>query len=43
MTAGVGAFGGPPAEWDAFVRSQAGWTHFHLHGWQDVITRAFGH
>lgn len=43
MTAGVGAFGGQPAEWDAFVRSQAGWTHFHLHGWRDVISRAFGH
>ncbi|MEP6495574.1 MAG: FemAB family XrtA/PEP-CTERM system-associated protein [bacterium] len=39
----VGRFEGPPAEWDEFVRSQPGWTHFHLHGWRDVIDRVFGH
>ncbi len=34
---------GSAAEWDAFVREQAGWTHFHLHGWRDVIRSVFGH
>lgn len=32
-----------PAEWDALVRRSVGWTHFHLSGWRDVITRTFGH
>lgn len=31
------------AEWDGFVRRSAGWTHFHLLGWRDVITRTYGH
>lgn len=35
--------GATAAEWDAFVRGQAGWTHFHLHGWRDVIGEVFGH
>ena len=43
MTVRVSAFGGQPAEWDAFVRAQPNWTHFHLHGWRDVIGRALGH
>src|SRR5258708_7303526 len=30
-------------EWDEFVRSQGGWTHFHLIGWRTVIGRVFGH
>jgi len=36
-------FDGPPGEWDAFVRRQAGWTHFHLHGWQAIMRTALGH
>jgi FemAB-related protein (PEP-CTERM system-associated) len=39
----VAAWRGAPADWDAFVREQTGWTHFHLHGWKDVIERALGH
>lgn len=39
----VGPFAGTPAEWDDFVRTAAGWTHFHLHGWKTVIERVFGH
>lgn len=39
----VTAFDGPPAEWDAFVRSCDGWTHFHLHGWRPVMEEALGH
>jgi len=36
-------FAGQPAEWDEFVRSQAGATHYHLFGWQRVIQKTFGH
>lgn len=43
MTAGVERFAGPPEAWDRFVRAQRGWTHFHLHGWRDVIERVYGH
>jgi len=39
----VEAFTGPPAEWDAFVRTGAGWTHFHFHGWLNVIGRVHAH
>ena len=39
----VAPFSGAGAEWDAFVRAQRGWTHFHLHGWRAVIERVFGH
>lgn len=31
------------AQWDRFARTQEGFTHFHLHGWQRVIRRVFGH
>jgi len=40
---GLGEFRGDPAEWDDFVRAQAGWTHFHLYGWKRVIEAVFGH
>jgi len=30
-------------DWDAFVREQPRWTHFHLHGWRAVLERVFGH
>lgn len=36
-------FTGSAEEWDAFVRRQAGWTHFHLYGWRTVTERVFGH
>lgn len=39
----VASFGGPPAEWDGFVRSVAGWTHFHLMGWRRVFQSVLGH
>ncbi|MFC1640303.1 FemAB family XrtA/PEP-CTERM system-associated protein [Gemmatimonadota bacterium] len=29
--------------WNAFVRSQDGWTHFHLFEWKQVIEKVFGH
>jgi len=39
----VELYEGTPAEWDAFVRGAAGWTHFHLWGWRDVIERTHRH
>ena len=33
----------PGLEWDGFVRSQSGWTHFHLSGWKHVMESALGH
>jgi serine/alanine adding enzyme len=43
MSQSVTSFAGSAAEWDTFVRRQAGWTHYHLHGWKEVIQRVFGH
>ena len=31
------------ASWNGFVRSQVGWTHFHLYEWKHAIERVFGH
>jgi FemAB-related protein (PEP-CTERM system-associated) len=39
----VAPFRGAPAEWDAFVRRQRDWTHFHLLGWRAVMERVFDH
>ncbi len=39
----VERFTGAAAEWDAFVRQQAGYTHYHLHGWRDVMRESFRH
>jgi FemAB-related protein (PEP-CTERM system-associated) len=39
----IATFDGPPAEWDAFVRSCDGWTHFHLHDWRVVMGDVLGH
>lgn len=39
----VEPFEGAPAEWDAFVRRQVGWTHFQLYGWREVMRTALGH
>jgi len=36
-------FSGAAEEWDRFVRSQPGWTHFHLFGWRRVFESVFGH
>lgn len=36
-------FTGDASEWDAFVRRQEGWTHFHLHGWRRVLEDVHGH
>ncbi len=43
MTVRVERFAGEPAEWDAFVRTQPGWTHFHLAGWRGVVESVFRH
>lgn len=43
MSITVARFDGPAAEWDGFVRSAPGWTHFHLAGWRSVIERVHGH
>jgi hypothetical protein len=39
----VTRFTGATAEWDAFARQQAGFTHFHLHGWKRVMEQALRH
>jgi FemAB-related protein (PEP-CTERM system-associated) len=39
----VSSFQGAAAEWDAFASRQPGFTHFHRHGWKDVIEQVFGH
>jgi serine/alanine adding enzyme len=39
----VAQFEGPPGEWDAFAREQAGYTHFHKWGWKLVLGEVFGH
>lgn len=39
----VSRFSGTDASWDAFVRQQPDWTHFHLIGWRTVMQRVFGH
>ena len=44
MTLTVGVLAPEGAgEWDAFVRRAAGWTHFHLAGWREVIRDVHGH
>jgi serine/alanine adding enzyme len=30
-------------EWNAFVRAQPHWTHFHLYGWRSVLESVFNH
>ncbi len=43
MPLSVDEFRGPAEAWDGFVRTQAAWTHCHLHGWKTVMERALGH
>lgn len=43
MSVRIAAWSGSAADWDAFVRTQRGWTHFHLFGWRDVIAAVHGH
>jgi FemAB-related protein (PEP-CTERM system-associated) len=39
----VEPFRGSADRWDGFVRTQPGWTHFHLAGWREVFTGVLGH
>lgn len=39
----VDRFSEAPEEWNAFVRAQESWTHFHLYEWKEVIESVFGH
>jgi serine/alanine adding enzyme len=39
----VARHGGSADEWDAFARTQSGYTHYHQYGWRAVIERVFGH
>ena len=39
----VERYAGSGEEWDAFARTQSGWTLFHLYGWNTVIAQVFGH
>ncbi|HET7585732.1 MAG TPA: FemAB family XrtA/PEP-CTERM system-associated protein [Gemmatimonadaceae bacterium] len=39
----VAPFDGSAREWDGFVQSQRGWSHFHLAGWRQVVENVFGH
>lgn len=43
MTLAVSPFDGPADVWDGFVRTQAGWTHFHLYGWKRIMETVLGH
>ncbi|MEP6573345.1 MAG: FemAB-like protein, partial [Gemmatimonadota bacterium] len=43
MTIRIGTFQGTASEWDAFVRAQTAWTHFHLAGWRHIYEEVFGH
>lgn len=36
-------FTGTGTEWDSFVRASNGWTHFHLHGWREVLAGQYHH
>lgn len=39
----VARFCGDAAEWDRFIESIPGYTHFHRYGWRRVIEKVFGH
>ena len=43
MSARIERIDDPGREWDDFVRNQAGWTHFHLARWKQVMESALGH
>lgn len=36
-------FDGAPMEWDDFARRQAGFTHFHLYRWREIMQGVLGH
>jgi serine/alanine adding enzyme len=42
MSLGCEPFTGDPGEWDRFIESQPGWTHFHRHGWREIYRTVFG-
>lgn len=39
----VQRYAGGAGSWNAFARTQTGYTHFHRYEWRDVMTRVFGH
>jgi len=39
----VELYQGDGGEWDRFVQSAPGWTHFHRYGWRKVFERVFDH
>lgn len=43
MSLRIAAWSGPAEAWDAFGSAQRGWTHFHRHGWREVIAGVHGH
>lgn len=43
MNLAAGEYAGTAEEWDAFVRRQSGWTHFHLYGWRHIYEEVAGH
>lgn len=43
MSLTVSLYPGPAEPWDAFIRGQVGWTHFHRFGWRRVLQRVMGH
>jgi FemAB-related protein (PEP-CTERM system-associated) len=43
MSLAVSEYSGTAEEWDGFVRRQAGWTPFHLHGWRTIYETVAGH
>jgi len=43
VTPNIAHYEGAPGDWDTFVRSQPGWSHFHLHGWRSIMMGVLGH
>ncbi len=43
MTLRVAPFDRTAQEWNDFVRTQRGWSHFHLWGWRALMQDVFGH
>lgn len=39
----VERYEGTPHEWDAFARTQRGFTHYHQYRWRALVERVFGH
>lgn len=43
MTLTIERYGDDAGQWDAFGRTQRGWTHYHGIGWRDVMSGVYGH